>query len=209
MPTDPTWPLGEPDEIDAGREADEWWLRWLSIPDVGREGSVSPLVLYLLAIELDFASDTWPDAEADDYHFETLPRCARYWLNDKTFPKRMAESCRRAADRVRAGHTEQISTCTADEVNVWVALSDLRTMTMADFEHDPVAIELASREPHSDILEPLVDATADAIGEDHDVELLWSNAFDGIESDTTTFEQLSYANLHPRDWFKRFESVEP
>jgi hypothetical protein len=201
--------MRDSEEIDASRQADDWWLLWLHIPDIGRAGSVSPLVLYLLAVELDIASDTWGVAEPGDFQFEALPRCARYWNDDKTFPRRMGESCGRAADRIRAGHTEQIATCTADEVNVWIALNDLQTMTMDDIEHDPVAVELAKREPHGIDLESLVADTTDAIGEDHDVELLWANEFDGIESDTTTFADIRFANLHPRDWFKRFTSIVP
>jgi hypothetical protein len=191
------------------QQADDWWKLNLAVPDAGREGSISPLAMYLLANDLDFACDMWKEATEGDMYFDALPLCARYWFNDPTFPQRMSESCGRAADRIRAGHVMQIATCTADEVNVWIALAGLREMEVEAFDDDPVALELARREPHSEDFETLVDDTAGYIGEDHDVELLWQPQFDGIESNDTDLEHMRFANLHPRDWFNRFDSVEP
>ena len=103
----------------------------------------------------------------------------------------------------------QIATCTADEINVTIALNELRGAEVETFDHDPVVAELAKREPGIDDPASLVDSTFDLIGEDHDAILLWDRSLDGIESDEVVVSLLGYGNLHPRDWFERFESVDP
>lgn len=67
----------------------------------------------------------------------------------------------------------------------------------------------AREERGIDDLASLVDSTFKLIGEDHDAILLWDRSLDGIESDEDVEALLGYGNLHPRDWFERFASVDP
>ena len=193
----------------SNEQADDWWRLWIGLPNVGRPDSFSPLACYLLAIELDWLGDINFGDEVDEHAWQMLPRCARFWHDSTDFPGRMKASIKRVARGLRLGHTGLLPTCVADELILAIAVDRLGQVAEEDVAHHNLVPELLRREPHvSADIPAAVRTTYEYLGQDHDVEMLWDMALDGIESDESATELLSLAHLHPSEWFVTFDNVE-
>jgi len=116
----------------------------------------------------------------------------------------MKASAHYLADQLGSGNADAIiARCTADEVNLAMALTDVPWI--AEGGVGPVPPELRAATVHG--LEFDADAASESLFNDHDVFMLWNPLLDGIENDDETLERLGTADLHPSKWFEPFLHV--
>lgn len=158
---------------------------------------VSPRFAWALCAALEMLGDEWVESpEAVD-----APPIARSLLADRSFRERMKASAHRLADEVAAGRIHaQMARCTADEVNLAIAVEDTIWILEGDLVY---------------IADDLHDACAadddgdwrfacDAVREDGDVEILWRMDLDGLVEDATVAQHMGWAHLRPCEWFAPF-----
>ncbi len=158
---------------------------------------LSPLAAWAMVAALEILGDQWPDIPGD----LTVPPCARRFAQDPAFCQRMKASAHYLADQLAAGKADAIiARCTADEVNLAMALTDVPWI--AEGGALPVPLELRGATVHG--FEFDADAASDSLFHDHDVFMLWNPMLDGIENDAETLARLGTADLHPSRWFEPF-----
>lgn len=170
-----------------------------SVTDGCEWSGLSPLLAWTLVAALEILGDQWASIP------EELegPPCAKRFMSDDAFCGRMKRSAHYLADQLTAGKADAvIARCTADEVNLAMALSDAGWISEVA---GPVPAVL--REATVRGLEDDIDAASDSLFHDHDVFMLWNPLLDGIENDVETLAHLGTADLHPSRWFEPFRHV--
>lgn len=157
---------------------------------------LSPLVAWAMVTALEILGDEWPDVPGD----LNVPPCARRFAQDAAFCQRMKASGHYLADQLAAGESDPIvARCTADEVNLAMALTEVPWIPGVA---GPVPDELREATVHG--LESDADAASESLFHDHDVFMLWNPLLDGIENDDGTLARLGTADLRPSRWFEPF-----
>ena len=203
-------------------QARRWTTRWPpdwgdpnDADDTGEPLGVSPVVAYLLHRTLGLMAATWTTPEQPGTPAGLLPRTLRIWALDATFTASMAVSAQRVAHHLTLNEEERsvvdATVCTADEINIAIAIRLLRRDGIRPNGPDRLLDELID---HNGTADPDIDpgydlATAlelarDALVDDIDVDHLWNPALDGIENDTELQHHWRMTNLHPTTWFDRF-----
>lgn len=160
---------------------------------------LSPLVAWAMVAALEILGDQWPDVPGD----LNMPPCARRFAQDPAFCQRMKASAHYLAEQLGAGNADAvIARCTADEVNLAMALTDVPWIPEIA---GPAPQELRAATVHG--LEFDADAASESLFNDHDVFMLWNPLLDGIENDEETLARLGTADLHPSRWFEPFNHV--
>ena len=161
---------------------------------------LSPLIAWTLVTALEIQGDQWPSIAGD----LNVPPCAHRLVNDNAFCERMQASAHYLADELAAGRADAvISRCTADEVNLAMALTDVEWIAEGSIVPVPTALRGASVRG----LERDADEASESLFQDHDVFMLWNPALDGIENDTETLARIGTTGLHPAGWFEPFNHV--
>ena len=161
---------------------------------------LSPLIAWTLVTALEIQGDQWTSI-ADDLN---VPPCARRLVNDKAFCERMKASAHYLADQLAAGRADAfISRCTADEVNLAMALTDVEWIV----EESIVAVPSVLRGASVRGIELDAESASDTLFHDHDVFMLWNPLLDGIENDTETLARMGTSGLRPAEWFEPFNHV--
>lgn len=161
---------------------------------------LSPLLAWTLVAALEIQGDQWTSI-ADDLN---VPPCARRLAKAPAFCERMRASAHYLADQLAAGRADVfMSRCTADEVNLAMALTDAEWIT----EESIVAVPPVLRGATVRGIDLDVESASDALFHDHDVFMLWNPLLDGIENDTETLDRMGTSGLHPAEWFEPFNHV--
>jgi hypothetical protein len=161
---------------------------------------LSPLVAWALVTALEIQGDHWASVPDD----LDVPPCARRLVHDDVACERMKASAHYLADQLSAGRADAfVARCTADEVNLAMALSDVSWIGQGGAV--PVPSELRGASVLG--LEYDVESASESLFHDHDVFMLWNPMLDGIENDTETLAKLGTADLHPSRWFEPFNHV--
>lgn len=159
---------------------------------------LSPLLAWTLVTALEIQGDRWSSIAGD----LNVPPCARRLVNDTAFCERMKASAHYLADQLAAGRADAfISRCTADEVNLAMALTDVEAVAEGSMVSVPTVLGGAS------VRGIELDAS-DTLFDDHDVFMLWNPMLDGIENDTEMLAWLGTRGLRPAEWFEPFNHVE-
>lgn len=158
---------------------------------------LSPLLAWTLVTALEILGDQWNSIAAD----LDIPPCARRLVEDKPFCERMRTSAHYLADQLDAGRADAfLSRCTADEVNLAMALTDAEWIAEGDMVPVPAILLGASVRG----IELDAEGASESLFHDHDVFMLWNPLLDGIENDSETLATMGTAGLHPSKWFEPF-----
>ena len=205
--------------------ARRWTRRWPpdwgdpNDPDnTGEPLGVSPVVAYLLHRTLRRMAATWATPDEPGAPAGLLPHSVRIWALDDTFTASMATSARRVAHHLTLTEDDRsvidATVCTADEINIAIAIRMLRRDGVRPDGPDPVLDELidqnATSDPDTDPgydLATALELARDELVDDIDVDHLWNPALDGIENDTELQHHWRMANLHPTTWFDHFRTT--
>lgn len=147
------------------------------------------------------------DDEVANLLLEDLPLIARRWLVDGEFCRRMAASAAWLAEQVLQGRAgEDVARCTADEINLHLALG--KSEFIFDAGASPVPELRAATSPTADDPSKWDENAKEALLRDVDAEWLWSAELDGIEDDEAFLVQFGVAPLRVSQWFEPFGDVE-
>jgi hypothetical protein len=202
--------------------ARRWTNRWP--PDWGDPNDpdntaeplgVSPVIAYVLHRTLGHMATTWTTPDQPGAPAGLLPRTLCVWALDDTFTAGMAASARRVAHHLTLTEDDRsvadATVCTADEINIAIAIRMLRRDGARPNGHDPVLDELIDQNATSDPdidpgyhLATALELARDELVDDIDVDHLWNPALDGIENDTALQHHWRMTNLHPTTWFDLF-----
>ncbi|MFD5395308.1 hypothetical protein ACFWJW_13915 [Streptomyces sp. NPDC127097] len=144
-----------------------------------------------------------PNTSAGWIFFDRLPHLT--FRQDRHWRRQVAHACEDlAADLARGQWPEP--TCTAEELVLHLAIEDAPSYLDLDDE-DPDARH-ASLPKHRDDYD--WDGCSDLLFQDHDVLMLYSNRFDGIEDPEGEANQhLGIGDLRAPAWFEPFGNVTP
>lgn len=160
---------------------------------------LTPLLAWTLVASLEILGDQWASMPGE----LDVPPCAQRFTHDEEFCERMKRSAHYLAEQLASGRSDAvIARCTADEVNLAMALSDTSWIVEVTGPVPPVLSEASVRGLESD-----AEAASDILFNDHDVLMLWNPMLDGIENDAETLAHLGSAGLHPSRWFEPFLHV--
>jgi len=179
--------------------------------DIGIDASlIQPAMAYAISSELWALRDTWLDrAGADPWLVDDLPRIAWRYVDSASFRGRMRSSAEYLVHEVESGRAhEQTARCSADEVNLHLALRSLSSREGADFLDDRYAAELDVNELVGS-WESHIAMAYDVLLRDVDIELLWDPSADGIENEHELLDHIGAAPMHPDRWFELFNDVDP
>lgn len=161
---------------------------------------LSPLIAWTLVAALEIQGDQWTSIAGD----LNIPPCARRLVNDSKFCERMRASAHYLADQLAAGRADVfMSRCTADEVNLAMALTDAEWIIEEGIATVPSVLRGASVGG----IELDAESASDTLFHDHDVFMLWNPLLDGIENDTDTLARMGTSGLRPTEWFEPFNHV--
>ncbi len=149
----------------------------------------------LLHRTLHHMGTTWTEPDQPGTPEGLLPRTLRGWALDDTFTASMAASARRVAHHLTLTEDDRsvadATTCTADEINIAIAIRFLLRYGARPNGPDPVLDELidhnATSDPDTDHgydLTTALELARDELVDDIDIDHLWNPALDGIENDT-------------------------
>lgn len=162
---------------------------------------LSPLMAWALTTALEIQGDHWVLVAGD----LAVPSCARRFVDDKDFCQRMKASAHYLADQLAGGKADAfILRCTADEVNLAMALTDAAWVC----EGGALPVPAALRDATVHGVAADADEASDCLFHDHDVFMLWNPMLDGIENDEKTLARIGTTGLHPSLWFEPFNDVE-
>lgn len=160
---------------------------------------LSPLLAWALVAALEILGDQWPSIPEE----LDVPPCAQRFARDQAFCDRMGASAHYLSEQLAAGRSDAIiARCTADEVNLAMALGDVPSIPEIS---GPVPKVLRAATTHG--LDIDAERASDSLFNDHDVFMLWNPMLDGIENDYETLARLGSADLHPSRWFEPFLHV--
>jgi hypothetical protein len=184
-------------------------IAWPELADYGEglgDALVQPGTAALAATELWLLRDTWLERDAD--WVEDLPRIAHRHLADQSFLARMRSSAEYFALEIESGRAhEHTARCSADEVNLHLALRSLDMMSTEDLLEVPDALALGVPDL-ADGWQGHVSMGYDYLLRDVDIEMLWNPSLDGIENDEAFLKQYGVAPMHPEQWFNFFNDVD-
>lgn len=159
---------------------------------------ISPLFAWGLESRLEIQSDQWISIAGD----LNVPPVARPLVHDSAFCARMRASAEFLAEQLAAGKADSfLSRCTADEVNLAMALDEAVWVAEGDAG---LPVPNALRNATVDGLDADCDAASEMLFQDHDVFMLWNPSLDGIERDDDTLAKMGISGLHPSGWFEPF-----
>jgi hypothetical protein len=160
---------------------------------------LTPLLAWTLVASLEILGDQWTSVPSE----LDVPPCAQRFTLDPAFCERMKRSAHYLAEQLASGRSDAvIARCTADEVNLAMALSDTQWILEVNGPVPSALIEASVGGLESD-----AGAASDSLFNDHDVLMLWNPMLDGIENDLETLAHLGTADLHPSRWFEPFLHV--
>lgn len=159
---------------------------------------LTPLVAWAMASTLEIQGDRWILMAGS----LDIPPCARRFVDDEEFCRRMKASAHHLAEQLAGGNGDaEISRCTADEVNLAMALTDApnvdEMLTVPAMLLGATALGI----------EYDWDEASDCLFHDHDVFMLWNPMLDGIENDIQILAALGTSRLDPDGWFEPFTYV--
>lgn len=173
-----------------GRHSAESGCEWFGL---------TPLIAWTLVAALEILGDQWASVPGE----LDVPPCAQRYTDDEAFCERMKKSAHYLAEQLASGKSDAvIARCTADEVNLAMALSDAHWILEVTGPVPSALREATVRGLQSD-----AEGASDVLFNDHDVLMLWNPMLDGIENDVETLAHLGSADLHPSRWFEPFLHV--
>lgn len=169
------------------------------------DSPLAPRMAATLWVTALLAYDAFRD-DVPEMWLEDLPRVAQSFA-DEQFIAALGSRFDRIAVRLASGSTDpaDLTTCIADELALLLVINFARE-THADGPMGNDWIDDLPRRPKDEDYGWLTDI----LFEDLDVEVLFNPALDGAEDPQwELYQREGYANLHPRDWFKPFDTATP
>jgi hypothetical protein len=141
----------------ARRWTNRWPPDWGDPNDphnTGEPDGVSPVIAYLLHRTLGHMAITWTTPDQPGAPAGLLPRTLRIWALDDTFTAGMAASARHVAYHLTLTADDRsiadATVCTADEINIAIAIRLLRRDGARPNGPDPVLDELIDQNATTD-----------------------------------------------------------
>lgn len=180
-----------------GQPDDTWYL-------TPRTAAVLHHTLELLADDAYDDADEYGDDPADT-HATVLGRLPQLsWSQDLQWRRQFARAFDDLAADIADGHWP-LPRCTAEELALHLALADAPDVLEISEVIDPL-VEVLPEHP-DDFDWEMCD---EALLQDHDVQMLYDPAHDGIEDpDGDTNRELGAGDLRPHTWFRPFLNAEP